>query len=99
MPAVRTAGIKPAARYTHTQTALGCKIDWIPGGTGCLNWGPGGSTLGQRHAWFVDSGELIEQRLRLAQVVGIEPFGEPAVSLGQQRPGFGPATLPPIQAA
>jgi hypothetical protein len=22
MPAVRTAGIKPAARYTHTQTAL-----------------------------------------------------------------------------
>ena len=31
--------------------------------------------------------QLIEQRLRLPQVSGVEPFGEPAIDLGQQLAG------------
>src|SRR6266851_9140634 len=39
------------------------------------------------------SRQLIEQRLRLSQVTGVEPFGEPAIDLGQQLPSLGALTL------
>src|SRR5262249_38002373 len=46
-----------------------------------------------------ESRKTIEERPRLLQVRGVEPFGEPAVDLGQQRPGFGRAALLPVEAA
>jgi hypothetical protein len=39
------------------------------------------------------SGKLLEERLCLLQVKGIEPFGEPAIAFGEHRPGFGLAAL------
>ncbi len=39
--------------------------------------------------WFNDSmAQFFQQRFRLLQVFGIKAFGEPAVDLGQQLPGF-----------
>jgi len=42
---------------------------------------------------MVSSGQLLQQRFRLLQVLGVELFGEPAVDLGQQLPGVFPLIL------
>ena len=37
--------------------------------------------------------QFLQQRLRLLQVFGVKPLGEPAVDLGQQLPGVFPLIL------
>jgi len=41
----------------------------------------------------VNSRQLFEQRLRLFQIGGVEPFGEPAVDGGEEVAGLGGLTL------
>ena len=43
--------------------------------------------------------QLVEQRLRVLQIGGVEPFGEPAVDLGEHLPRLVALSLRPEQAA
>ena len=42
--------------------------------------------------------QFVEQRFRLFEIGGVEPFGEPAVDLPEKLAGFGGATLVAPQA-